>query len=101
MINDRILSVISDFTHIGQILNSFETGTISVANTGTEVATVRVVTQRSPEEVWIKVNEENSYASCNSDRNWFDYEVTEDGFILYAKVASESTQVQWYAEFAI
>lgn len=83
---------------LDDLLNN-QSGVISVSRGKHEGFFVR--TRETPEQVLIsKVNDFCSPTCDNDDsRDWFDYEIEDDGFVFYANIKSDSVQFDWIALF--
>lgn len=57
----------------------------------------KITTKGTPTNVWIGETNAGDIPVCGGDINMYGTTLTEDGFILYADIGSDSVELDWQA----
>jgi hypothetical protein len=57
----------------------------------------KILTRGKPKQVWVSELSSEGVPVCGGNVNYYGVTLLDDGFVLYAEVASDSVNVEWQA----
>jgi len=79
-----------------EFLASYREGILPLESGESEI---EVLLGRTPKEVWVRKCNVEGMNVCGADHDWLDFEITNNGFIIFSDVKSESIVIEWFVWF--